>query len=282
MILIADGGSTKTEWCIVSDEVNLRIKTQGLSPYFQTNEDIVRILSEELLPSLKEPGKISEIYYYGTGCTADATINVVRNALVRIFPDAQLEVNYDLIAAAHALCGNQPGIACILGTGSNSGYYNGHQIERNIPGLGYVLGDEGSGAYIGKILASEYLYDKLDKELEEEFERKFDFNKHSLLDKVYSSTLANRLLASFSMFISENRGHPRIEKILLKGLDDFFSIHIAEYEQSKFVPVHFTGSIAWVFRDIILQLCNSYSFECGKIIREPMDGLLDYYRQKIK
>jgi N-acetylglucosamine kinase-like BadF-type ATPase len=282
MILIADSGSTKTEWCIVSAEGNMRIKTQGISPYFHTSEDICRILLEELMPSLPEPQKVTEIFYYGTGCTADATINVVRDALSQLFANAKSQITYDLIAAAHALCGSEKGIACILGTGSNSGYYNGHEIERNIPGLGYILGDEGSGAYMGKLLACEYLYDRLDRKLEEKFEEKFMVDKHTLLDKVYSSSLANRLLASFSRFISDNRGHPEIDKILFRGLDDFFSIHIAEYKESKSVPVHFTGSIAWAYRDILRELCKKYSFECGNIIREPMDGLLHYYQQKIK
>jgi N-acetylglucosamine kinase-like BadF-type ATPase len=280
MILIADGGSTKTEWSIMSDDEDQRINTQGISPYFHSVHQILEILKGELLPFIGHQKNISEIYYYGTGCTGPATINIVSQALTDLFPSAKIEVTYDLVAAAHALCGYEKGIACILGTGSNSGYYNGREIEKNIPGLGYILGDEGSGAYLGKILTCKYLYRKLEPKLKEKFESTFAVSEDTILERIYSGKLVNRYLASFSMFLSDNREHPQVQDILLCGLGDFFSLHIAEYDESHTVPVHFTGSIAWAYRDILLQLCEDHGFYAGKIIKGPMDGLVEYYKIK--
>ena len=279
MLLIADSGATKTEWCAVSASGNERVKTQGISPYFHTPVQIAELLRSELLPHLPQ-SDVSRIFYYGTGCTSPQTAKVVTDALKVLFPAASINVSYDLVGAAHALCGNSEGIACILGTGSSSGYYNGRSIEKNIAGLGYVLGDEGSGAYIGKMFAAQYLYGKLDKDLADSFEKEFNVTPDTLLSKIYSEPFANRLLASYSYFLHANRRHPQVEIILKKGLGDFFAIHISEYEQCKRVPVHFTGSISFVYRDIIMQLCKEFGFTCGNIIKEPMDGLLEYYQQQ--
>ena len=277
MILIADGGATKTEWCILSATVNKKIKTQGISPYFLNSEQVAELLRAQLLPGLQLPLNITDIYYYGTGCTAPQTSKVIADALVDLFPRAKIEVSYDLFGAAHALCGNSAGIACILGTGSSSGYYNGKEIEKNIPGLGYVLGDEGSGAYMGKLFATQYLYEKIDPVLKLSFEKEFDITPDTLLYKIYSEPFANRLFASFSYFLNRNREHAQVNRILKKGLGDFFDIHLSEYEQRYKVPVHFTGSISAIYSDIIRQLCMDHNFTCGNIIKDPMDGLIEFY-----
>jgi glucosamine kinase len=279
MILIADCGSTKCEWCVISDADNKRILTQGISPYFLNTPQITKLLEVELMPQLREYPVTQQIFYYGTGCTGTTTINTVSEALSALFPKARVQVTYDLVAAAHALCGNTKGIACILGTGCNSGYYNGSVIERNSPGLGYILGDEGSGSHLGKLIIRKYMYGELDKEMKNKFEQRFDVNEQQLLHNVYTAPLANRYLASFSIFLSENRGHPQIEEWLLEGLGDFFAVHISSYAQCREVPVHFTGSIAWGYSDVLTQLGSNYGFEIGKIIKEPMDGLLDYYSE---
>ncbi|MEO5997757.1 MAG: N-acetylglucosamine kinase [Chitinophagaceae bacterium] len=280
MILIADSGSTKAEWGILSGNDTEIIKTQGISPYFLSTAQIKVLLQQELLPGITEPENISKIYYYGTGCTAPGTIGIVFNALSVLFPAATIHITYDLVASAHALCGQSKGIACILGTGSNSCYYNGDIVEKNKPGLGYILGDEGGGAWLGKLLIAEYLYGNLEKEIEQEFQVRFGTNKDSMLERVYSSSLPNRFLASFSLFFAEHRGHPHLEKLLKAGLDAFFTKHIMSYAESKTVPVHFTGSISWAYRDILMELCESYGFQVGKIAKEPMKDLLDYYRKR--
>jgi N-acetylglucosamine kinase-like BadF-type ATPase len=281
-MLIADSGSTKTEWCVLAPNGNTRIKTQGISPYFLNTKDICKLLENDLLPQIADPKKINAIYYYGTGCTAPVMNKIVEDALVTLFPSAKINIAYDLVAAAHALCGKSKGIACVLGTGSSSGYYNGSEIERDIPGLGYILGDEGSGAYLGKLLCTSFLYGRLDEKLSLDFSSAFKVSKDSLLEKIYSSPHANRLLASFSIFLSENRSHPMIEAIIKRGLGDFFSVHISSYTESKKYPVHFTGSIAWHYADMIRVICDEYGFECGKIIKEPMDGLLEYHASGLR
>lgn len=279
MLLIADSGATKTQWCAVSVSGNAKIKTQGISPYFLTSNQIYELLQKELLPFLPHPN-VSHIHYYGTGCTSDHTVTVLAEALKGLFPSADIHISYDLVGAAHALCGHAAGIACILGTGSSSGYYNGQSIEKNIAGLGYVLGDEGSGAHMGKIFSALYLYGKLDPALCSSFEKEFDIDPATLLSKIYGEQNPNRLLASFSFFLARNRLHPQVEQLLKQSLRDFFEIHISEYKQCRDVPIHFTGSVSFTYSDIIRHLCDEFSFTCGNIIKEPIDGLLAYYLEK--
>ena len=281
-ILIADSGSTKAEWSVITAAGNRKIITQGISPYFQNTSAIIELLRKEMLEDIGDVNEIREIHYYGTGCTAPSTIAIIYDALKAVFPQAHIHIDYDLVAAAHALCGNEKGIACILGTGSNSCYYNGKTIERNSPGLGYILGDEGSGAYLGKKLITEYLYGKLPRDLEESFARTFVTNKDSLLEQVYITELPNRFLASFSIFFAQNRGNLTLEKILMEGIEDFFSLHILSYPESNAVPVHFTGSIAFIYKDILSVLCTKHDLVLGKVIKEPMEGLIDYHRRQIK
>lgn len=278
MILIADSGSTKTEWALLPGTATF--KTKGISPYFLSTEQIVLLLQQELLPQILAPENITQIYYYGTGCTAPATVSTVCNALAVLFPLAVIKITYDLVASAHALCGNEKGIVSILGTGSNSCYYNGKEIERNNPGLGYILGDEGSGAYLGKTIIAEYLYGKLSKDLEQAFEEKFDIDKHSLLEKVYASTLPNRFLASFSIFFAAHRGEIQLERLLQEVLTLFFSKHILIYDQSVSVPIHFTGSIAWAYQDVLMELCKIHKLKMGRIVKAPIKELMKYYRNK--
>ncbi len=279
MVLIADSGSTKAGWCLLNGDKAERIKTQGLSPFFLSSAQIATILQNELLPGLPQACLVRKIRFYGTGCSIPKNVAIVKEALASVFPDAQdIHVEHDLMAAAHSLCGNKEGIACILGTGSNSCYFNGLSIERNSPGLGYILGDEGSGAYLGKKLLQSYLYGRFDTALKARFEEQFGVTETEVLEKVYKHPLANRYMASFTVFLSANRQHPTIDAILYSGLEDFFSEHITTYKQSKEVPVHFTGSIAWVFSDVIKSLCNKYGLILGTIEKEPMDGLIRYYQ----
>lgn len=278
MRLIVDSGSTKAEWCLVESNEILRIKTQGLSPFFLTSEEIELILKEELLPALPHPELVEHIYFYGTGCSSEKNNDTVRKALNALFAQAVIYVDHDLMAAAHSLCGSSSGIVCILGTGSSSCQFNGVSIARNNPGLGYILGDEGSGAYLGKKLLQSYLYGRMDSALVRLFETRFNLQEEDVLATLYSHPLANRYLASFSVFLAENRSHPVIEAILYSGLEDFFKEHISTYTESSNLPVHFTGSIAWIYRDVLNRLCQQYQFTAGTIEKEPMNGLVNYYQ----
>jgi glucosamine kinase len=274
--LIADSGSTKTEWCLLNGRSKRSFHTQGLSPYFLSGEQIEYIIENELKPGLK---KIipDQVFFYGTGCSNPSNVKIVKKATERAFHGAHVSVDHDLAGAAKALCGNEKGIACILGTGSNSCYFNGKKIIKNSPGLGYVLGDEGSGAYLGKKVIQYFLYNTFDADLMDRFRAKFNTNSDEILTAVYKKPLPNRYLASYAVFLSENRGHYMIENIIEDGFNDFFFNHIYKYRESWTLPIHFTGSVAFGFKDVLKELCNSYELQLGKVLKKPMDGLIKYH-----
>lgn len=274
--LIADSGATKAEWCLLDTGEKKTIFTQGISPYFLNTEQITQLLLRELKPKLKR-ADIDEVYYYGTGCANPTNAKSVQKAIHKVFPDAKTEVTHDLMAAARALCGKKKGIACILGTGSNSCYYDGKKIAKNSPGLGYVLGDEGSGAYLGKKVIQYYLYGTFDDELRGRFDATYTTTAAEILENVYKKPLPNRYLAGFTGFLAENRGHYMIENIIEDGLNDFFFYHLCKYRETWTLPVNFTGGVAFGFKDVLQQLCNSYEFELGKVMKNPMEGLVEYH-----
>jgi N-acetylglucosamine kinase-like BadF-type ATPase len=274
--LIADIGATKGEWSLVGKGKIKTVFTQGISPYFLNTKEIAELLNKELKPALKKADP-AEIYYYGTGCANPRNVKSVRNALLQVFPGAKTEVTHDLMAAARAVCGKKKGIACILGTGSNSCYYNGKRIVKNSPGLGYVLGDEGSGAYLGKKVIQYYLYGTFDEELRGRFDLTYTTTGPEILENVYKKPLPNRYLASFAKFLAENRGHYMIENIIEDGLNDFFFNHLVKYREVWKLPVNFVGGIAFGFKDVLKQLCDSYEFELGKVLKNPMEGLIAYH-----
>lgn len=275
--LIADSGSTKTEWCLLQGKKHKTFMTQGLSPYFLDRAQMVSIVRQELIPGLGKV-KVDDIYFYGTGCKASANKRMVKQALQQVFPRASVMVDLDLFGAARALCGNAPGVACILGTGSNSCYYNGKKIVRNSPGLGYVLGDEGSGAYLGRKVLQYYLYNTFDEDLRARFDARYVTNASEILEHVYKKPLANRYLASFALFLAENRGHYMVENIVEDGLNDFFFHHVIKYPEAWTLPVHFVGGVAYGFRDVVTELCSNYEITLGRILANPMEGLIEFHR----
>ena len=277
-ILIADCGSTKSEWCLLFQDKKKMVETQGISPYFLNDAQIQQILVKELVPALKNR-QVDEVYYYGTGCNNAANRKMVQKALASIFKAAKIHVDHDLSAAARALCGKNKGIACILGTGSNLCYFNGKKIVKNSPGLGFILGDEGSGAYLGKRVLQYYLYDTFDSALRFRFDAKYVTNRVEILENVYKNPLPNRYLASFAIFLAENRGHYMIENIIEDSLNDFFFTHICKYNESWKLPIHFVGGIAWGFQDVLRELASGYKLEMGSILQKPMTGLIEYHSQ---
>lgn len=274
--LIADSGATKTEWRLVGKGGSRSFFTTGISPYHMDMNKIHDLLLNEFPASLFNK-KVSAVHYYGTGCKTRAKANVVAKALRQLFPDATIHVTHDLMGAAIALCGDGPGIACILGTGSNSCQFNGKKIISNSPGLGYVLGDEGSGSYLGRKVVQHYLYQTFDQELMAAFSSQFDTNKEEILHRVYKEPFANRYLASFARFLSANRGHFMIENIIEDGFRDFFDQHLTSYAGKNQYPIHFVGSIAFHFKDKIAELCKIYGFTLGVIMKQPMNGLAAYH-----
>lgn len=276
--LIADSGATKTEWCLLNGKKRSIFITQGMSPYFISGEQMQTILEKELKPQLKKV-TVDEVHYYGTGCSNPGNAKIVKRAIENIFTDAKVEVDHDLMAAAKALCGNEKGVACILGTGSNSCYYNGKKIMKNSPGIGYILGDEGSGAYLGKKVIQYYLYNTFDEDLRARFDAKFVTTGVEILNAVYKGPLPNRYMASFAIFLAENRGHYMIENIIEDGLNDFFFNHVYKYRESWTLPVHFVGSVAYGFKDVLASLCNTYQLQLGRVLKNPMEGLIEYHKK---
>ena len=275
--LIADSGATKAEWCLLDGKKRKTVITQGISPYFLNTEQITSLLQQELLPRLKNV-RVDEVFYYGTGCANPENVRSVRNAIRRVLPGSKIEVTHDLMAAARALCGREKGIACILGTGSNSCYYDGKKMVKNSTGLGYVLGDEGSGAYLGKKVVQYYLYGTFDEELRGRFDATYVTTPTEILESVYKKPLPNRYLAGYAGFLAENRGHYMIENIIEDGLNDFFFNHLCKYREVWKLPVHFAGGVAFGFKDVLQHLCDSYEFELGTVLKNPMQGLVTYHR----
>ena len=276
--LICDSGSTKAEWCLLNGKSKKIVTTQGLSPYFLTTQQIQQIIAKELMPKIKNI-IIDEVFFYGTGCSNPENVKSVKKAISLVFSKAKVTVDHDLMGAAKALCGRNKGIACILGTGSNSCFYNGKKIVKNSPGLGYVLGDEGSGAYLGKKVIQYFLYKTFDEDLMDRFNAKYATNSVDILNHVYKQPLPNRYLASFVPFLIENRGHYMIENIIEDAFNDFFFNHIYKYRESWQKPINFVGSVAFGFKDVLKEMCNAYELQLGIVIKKPMDGLIKYHSQ---
>lgn len=276
MIIIADSGSTKTDWCVVNQGAPVkRITTEGTNPFFQTEEEISLVVKDKLMPHL-EGLKIDAVYFYGAGCAFPEKNAIVEQAIARHIPDAHIEIGSDLLAAARSLCGHKPGIACIMGTGSNSCYYDGKEIVDNISPLGYILGDEGSGAVLGKLLVGDGLKNQLTPELKEKFFKRFDLTPKEILDRVYKKPFPNRFLASVSPFLIENIEEPCIHRIVLNGFKNFFTRNVMQYDY-KNVKVHFIGSIAYYYKEVLEEAANALQIELGTIIKSPMDGLVEYH-----
>jgi len=279
-ILIADSGATKCEWVLLVDGKKKKILTQGISPYFLTGAQIVEVLENELLPKLKK-ASIDAVYYYGTGLLNPNNIKLLKSVLKKVFPNTKkIEATDDMYAVAHATCGNEKGLACILGTGSNSCFYNGKKITDRRTGAGYILGDEGSGAYLGKKVLQYYLYNTFDEELMAKFVARFQVaSSFEIIENVYRKPQANRYIASFAIFLAENRGHYMVENIIEDGLNDFITAHLYKFPQAWTNPIHFSGSVAYGFKDVLEELCSSYELTVGSIIKEPMPGLVKYYSE---
>jgi N-acetylglucosamine kinase-like BadF-type ATPase len=277
--IIADSGATKCQWTLVIGKQKKTITTIGISPFFLSTSQIIETIQKGFQKKI-DPTSIDAVYFYGTGLSNPLNVASIKKALKSVFSKAKLDIQTDLVAVARATCQHHKGVACILGTGSNTGYYNGKKIVKNSPGLGYVLGDEGSGAYLGKKVLQYYLYQTFDEELMHSFESKYQVNKDQILDSIYKQPLPNRYMASFAEFLSAHRGHYMIENIIEDGINDFFFAHLNKLNESWLYPIHFAGSVAYVFRDVIQQLATAYELEIGKIIKSPMEGLLVYHQQE--
>ncbi len=275
-ILIADSGATKTEWCLLHQGKKRTIITQGLSPYFLTTAQLIDILDKELWKKIKDID-IQEIYFYGTGCSTKTNNAIVANAFYQRYKKAKITIDHDMMGAAISLCGSTKGVASILGTGSSACYYNGRTITQSRTGLGYALGDEGSGSYMGRKVLQYYLYQTFDAELQHAFDTKYNTDRTAILEQVYKQPFPQRYMATFTKFLADNRGHYMVENIIEDSLVDFYFAHLIKFKEVWKCPVHFVGGIAYAFKDVIKNLCTQYGLQLGTIHKRPMDGLVKLY-----
>lgn len=276
MILIADSGSTKTEW-LFSYENEMKIAvTQGLHPLFITEENLTKIIEIELPENFKQ--NVSQLFFYGAGCASKEGQEKIKRVLSKIFDSAKIEVASDLLGAAHACCGNKKGIVAILGTGSSVCQYNGKEIEIIRPSLGYVLGDEGSGNHIGKKLLNDFFTAKMPTDLFEKFVKKYALTRENVIESIYRSEFPNRYLAAFALFAAEHIDTVYCKKIVKDSIMELFDHHIIPlYEKSK-LPVSFNGSIAFYFQEIVMEICRAKNIQVNKIIQSPGEKLVEYHK----
>ncbi len=276
-MLIADSGSTKTDWRLIDEYANIHhTQSIGLNPYFTSEAEMVEALTSGPL-KLFAPDEIEELHFYGAGCSSESQIAKVEQALAQVYPQAAIHVEHDLLGAARALCGNQPGIAAILGTGSNSCMYDGEHIVKNIASLGYILGDEGSGAYIGKVFLADALSGNIPPELAKKFEAKFKLTREKALENVYMQPFANRFLASFTRFLYQNLEHQYTKDLVAGSFRAFFEKQVMKYDDYASFPVNFVGSIAFNFSAILRDEAQAQAIEIGQILQAPIAALTLYH-----
>lgn len=279
MILIADCGSTKIDWCLVDGgKIVKQVFTCGMNALLLTEEEMETRIATELAPQIAGYA-IDEVYYYGAGCVSEEVCGNVRRAIAKSVKADIIEVHTDLLAAARALCGHQPGIACILGTGSNSCYYDGKEIVDNVSPLGYILGDEGSGAVLGKLLVGDVLKNQLPRELCDKFLTQYELDRLTIIRRVYKEPQPNRFLASLSRFLIENIEEPSIHRLVLNSFKSFFVRNIANYANYKELKVNFIGSVAYYYRDVLAEAASAVDCTIGTVLQSPMEGLIKYHSE---
>lgn len=278
MIIIADSGSTKTDWSVCSGTERVQsIKTQGINPYHMSEATIREVLEKELMPLLS--GGVdsdAEVIFYGAGCANDTACGRVRQVLANVLGAASIQVHSDLLGAARALCGRKEGIACVLGTGSNSCLYDGQKIVNNVPPMGYILGDEGSSAFLGRRLLRDCFKNQLPDVLRDEFLERYKLNMEIVLERVYRQPLGNRFLAGFTPFLSDHREVPEVHLLLVESFTDFLLHNVKQYHR-PWLAVNSVGSVAAVFERELKEAVESLGMEMGMVMQNPMRGLLKYH-----
>lgn len=278
MLLIADSGSSKTGWRLIDGPTVYPFYTEGLNPYYKTIEQIEAVLKKDLIPHLPcQPEAITNIYFYGAGCSVAVKCEEVKKALAGCFPSAQIEVEHDILGAARACCGNNEGIVCILGTGSNSCYYDGINTTEIIGGLGFILGDEGSGGHIGKSIVAAYLNREMPEDLRTDFYNTYHMDRAAIDKKVYREPDFNKFLGTFSMFAAKHINHPFIRHLLKDCLELFITKHVCRYADYTGKTVHFVGSVAYYYKDILIDICQRRAITTGKFILEPVKELVKFH-----
>ena len=284
MKLIADCGGTKVTWC-VTDHTGLvkKFTTPGMNVLMLTYEEMCQRLAIETAPELEGyKHQITDVYFYGAGCVSEALCRSVADAILTIVPEAHIAVASDLLASCRALCGDKPGIACILGTGSNSCLYDGKKLVDNVSPLGCILGDEGGGANLGKTLVADVLKKQLPKHICDKFLDEYRLDTVTVVQRVYREPYPNKFLASLTPFLSANIGEPSIHALVDGAFRNFFRRNIANYTLGDGYDntVNFSGSIAYFFKDVLTEAVESCGYKMGTVLRDPVEGLIDYHTRK--
>jgi len=280
MILIAESGASKMDWRMLNQDGTIgQAYCAGFNPYYQPVSDLRKNIEAVLLPVLREP--VTKIFYYGAGLSSDKNRETIQSAFASYFADAKIEVGWDLLAAARALCGNEPGIACILGTCSNSCLYDGKNIIGNVANLGWILADEASGTDMGKRLIFDYFREEMPKTLAAQFHNRFPFSVEEVLEKVYQGEKPSAFLASFSKFIFQHLKEPYCYQLVYRCFADFYENNVMKYENYATLKVHFTGSIAFYFSDVLRQVANDKGIIVKNILEGPIAGLALYHKKDL-
>jgi N-acetylglucosamine kinase-like BadF-type ATPase len=282
MILIAESGSTKCDWVLLDlkgREIE-RWHTMGFNPYFHSSEVVAQTLSSTKGLNLWAE-RITQTWFYGAGCSSEDLKAIIRNGLDRVFIHAENHVDHDLVAAAYALYQGNPLVACILGTGSNSCYFDGEEVHEEVPALAYVLGDEGSASFIGKRLVADFLYKRLPPDLYKDFERNYHLDKNDVVERVYNQPYANVYLASFGPFAGKHKDHPYIIEIVREGIRKFIDIHVLCFNEAASAQVSFVGSVAKAFEDIIKEELAASNLNFGRVLAKPVNNLIEYHIKHI-
>lgn len=281
MILIADSGATKTHWVLIDGKSVLKeIYTVGFNPYYYPTDEFERSLEDVLKESIPE-ADLTHVYFYGSGISSKANVRIVEKAVLKNFPQVDVNTYHDLTGAAVALLGNKKGVACILGTGSNSCLWDGKKVVANVPSLGYFLGDEGSGTYIGKLFVRDVLLGNADPMISKVFYELNELDFSKTLDRIYKEEHPNRFFAEQTRFLRNHLANPYVESVITKAFTDFVNEQLLKYEGIHDLPVCFTGSIAANFTGILEKVLTQNGLEMGKIRKEPMDGMIEYYLGRV-
>lgn len=277
MICVADSGSTKTDWVIIDpkNKEEQRFDSIGLNPFFVDTAKVTETVRAAIPETLRDC--IQQVHFYGAGSSSPERVKIVAQGIRAAMPNATVQVDHDLLASARATCQHDPGIACILGTGSNSCYYDGERIRDNVTALGFILGDEGSGTAIGKELVRAWVYREMPDELATAFASEYNLTKEVVLQNTYNKPLPNRYLASFAPFCSQHRTHPFIANIIRGCLEDFVIRHVLKYEKCKTLPIHCVGSIATAFKEELCALLEEHGLQPGGFVVKPIDALVRFH-----
>ena len=282
MILIAESGSTKTDWVLVNDQNEITMfKSMGFNPFFHSSEFIAEKIKENV-EFYNASKNVERLYFYGAGCSSNEMNQIVKSGLSLVFPNSLITVDHDLLACALSTYKGEPAISCILGTGSNSCYYDGQTLREEVPAIAYVLGDEGSGSYYGKKLLRDYLYNQLPSSIKKDFEDQFGSSKSDIFENVYLKPHANVYLASFMKFLNRHYHHKYVIDMIQNGMNEFIKIHVCCYPEHKTVKTHFIGSISKIFEKELKSAAENNGVILGDIIQKPVDNLVNYHLKHVK